>query len=259
MSGDQRAALIWKAKLAEQAERYDDMAEAMREVASMDDDTEPSTEDRNLLSVAYKNVIGARRASWRILSSIEQKEQSRGNDSSVELAKEYRSKVEKELHDICGEVLQVIENQLIPSSTTSESKVFYHKMAADYYRYLAEFQRGDDRKAATEKSLASYKQATEVASELSATHPIRLGLALNFSVFYFEILNKPDQACELAQGAFEQAFSEMDSVQDETYKDSTLILQLIKDNLSLWTTDAQQEGGDTNKEVVQDLEDEEAS
>ena len=253
--GEDRNALIWQAKLAEQAERYDDMADAMKRVAAMGG--EPSAEDRNLLSVAYKNVIGARRASWRILSSIEQKEVSRGNDSSVALVREYRTTVEKELHKICEDVLDVIQTHLIPSGDAPESKVFYLKMAADYYRYQAEFQQGDGRKKATEESLASYNKASETASELQATHPIRLGLALNFSVFYFEILNAPERACKLAQAAYEDAIAGLDSIQDETYKDSTLILQLIKDNLALWTTDVQEEGGDINKEVVQDLEDEE--
>ncbi|MCP6198822.1 14-3-3 family protein, partial [Klebsiella pneumoniae] len=70
---------MYKAKLAEQAERYDEMVEAMKNVASRNvSDNELTVEERNLLSVAYKNVIGARRASWRIISSIEQKEETKG-------------------------------------------------------------------------------------------------------------------------------------------------------------------------------------
>jgi 14-3-3 protein epsilon len=112
---------------------------------------------------------------------------------------------------------------------------------------LAEFAVGDKRKASADKSLDAYKAATEVAhTDLAPTHPIRLGLALNFSVFYYEILNAPDQACHLAKQAFDDAIAgssfpppyiealigiELDTLSEESYKDSTLIMQLLRDNL----------------------------
>ena len=81
------------------------------------------------------------------------------------------------------------------------------------------------------------KNATDVAqTELTPTHPIRLGLALNFSVFYYEILNSPDRACHLAKSAFDDAIAELDSLSEESYRDSTLIMQLLRDNLTLWTS-----------------------
>ncbi|RWV87128.1 hypothetical protein BHE74_00031803, partial [Ensete ventricosum] len=95
---------------------------------------ELTVEERNLLSVAYKNVIGARRASWRIISSIEQKEECRGNEDHVFLIKEYRGKIEAELSKICDGILKLLDSHLIPSSTTAESKVFYLKMKGDYHR-----------------------------------------------------------------------------------------------------------------------------
>ncbi len=102
----------------------------------------------------------------------------------------------------------------------------------DYHRYLAEFAIAEKRKESADKSLEAYKAATEVAqTELAPTHPIRLGLALNFSVFYYEILNSPDQACHLAKQAFDDAIAELDTLSEESYKDSTLIMQLLRDNL----------------------------
>lgn len=98
----------------------------MKNVASADQ--ELSVEERNLLSVAYKNVIGARRASWRIVTSIEQKEESKGNESQVGLIKEYRQKIEAELAKICEDILEVLDEHLIKSAQSGESKVFYHKM-----------------------------------------------------------------------------------------------------------------------------------
>jgi len=242
---------VYMAKLAEQAERYEEMVEFMEKVTSTAADGEELTiEERNLLSVAYKNVIGARRASWRIVSSIEQKEESRGNEDHVAAIRDYRSKIESELTSICNGILKLLDSHLIPSASASDSKVFYLKMKGDYHRYLAEFKTGSDRKDAAESTLSAYKAAQEIAvAELAPTHPIRLGLALNFSVFYYEILNSPDRACTLAKQAFDEAIAELDTLGEESYKDSTLIMQLLRDNLTLWTSDMQDDGVDEIKEA----------
>eukprot|EP01028_Stygiella_incarcerata_P013153 TRINITY_DN81569_c0_g1_i1.p1 TRINITY_DN81569_c0_g1~~TRINITY_DN81569_c0_g1_i1.p1 ORF type:complete len:254 (-),score=84.41 TRINITY_DN81569_c0_g1_i1:227-988(-) len=244
---DERENTVFLAKLAEQAERYDEMVEAMKKVAKLD--VELSVEERNLLSVAYKNVIGARRASWRIVSSIEQKEENKGNDEHVKMIREYRQKIEGELKNICEDILVILNEHLITNAKTSESRVFYYKMKGDYHRYLAEFLTSDVRKDAAENSLVAYRAATDIAmTDLPPTHPIRLGLALNFSVFYYEILNSPDRACQLAKQAFDDAIAELDTLSEESYKDSTLIMQLLRDNLTLWTSDLQGEDGDDKDE-----------
>ncbi|CAN1352002.1 14-3-3-like protein B [Linum perenne] len=221
----ERDQFVYTAKLAEQAERYEEMVEAMKNLAKLD--VELTIEERNLLSVGYKNVIGARRASWRILSSIEQKEESRGNEVNAKRIKDYRNKVENELADICNDVMVVIDEHLIPAAPTGESAIFYYKMKGDYYRYLAEFKSGSEKKEAGENSMKAYE------------------LALNFSVFYYEILNSPERACHLAKQAFDEAISELDTLNEESYKDSTLIMQLLRDNLTLWTSDIAEDGGDS--------------
>ncbi|EFN72044.1 14-3-3 protein zeta [Camponotus floridanus] len=300
--------LVQRAKLAEQAERYDDMASAMKAVTETG--VELSNEERNLLSVAYKNVVGARRSSWRVISSIEQK--TEGSERKQQMAKEYREKVEKELREICYDVLGLLDKYLIPKASNAESKVFYLKMKGDYYRYLAEVATGETRNTVVDDSQKAYQDAFEISkSKMQPTHPIRLGLALNFSVFYYEILNSPDKACQLAKQAdlhfaavvedsqkayqeafdiakakmqpthpirlglalnfsvfyyeiinsparachlakqaFDDAIAELDTLNEDSYKDSTLIMQLLRDNLTLWTSDTQgdgdepQEGGD---------------
>ncbi|RWS31628.1 14-3-3 protein zeta-like protein, partial [Leptotrombidium deliense] len=289
--------LVQRAKLAEQAERYDDMAQAMKQVTETG--VELSNEERNLLSVAYKNVVGARRSSWRVISSIEQK--TEGSERKQQMAREYREKVEKELREICYDVLGLLDKYLIPKASNAESKVFYLKMKGDYYRYLAEVATGDQRTSVVDESQKAYQEAFDISkskmqpthpirlglalnfsvfyyeilnspdkacqlakqsqgsyqeafdlskSKMQPTHPIRLGLALNFSVFYYEILNAPDRACHLAKQAFDDAIAELDTLNEDSYKDSTLIMQLLRDNLTLWTSDTQgdgdeqQEGGD---------------
>jgi len=230
---------IYMARLAEQAERYDEMSEAMKKVAQLND--ELSVEERNLLSVAYKNVVGSRRASLRIISSIEQKEESRGKEDHLVKAREYRKKVEKELTAICDDILEVLDKHLILNSSAAESKVFYHKMKGDYHRYLAESTTGEPRAASADKALQAYKAASEISQELLPTNPIRLGLALNFSVFYYEIMSSPDNAIQLAKQAFDNAIEQLESLTDESYKDSTLIMQLLRDNITLWTSNAEED------------------
>jgi len=233
--------LVQRAKLAEQAERYDDMAGSMKAVTETG--IELSNEERNLLSVAYKNVVGARRSSWRVISSIEQK--TEGSERKQQMAKEYREKVEKELRDICNDVLALLDKFLIAKASNAESKVFYLKMKGDYYRYLAEVALGDSKTAVIADSQQAYQDAFEISkSKMQPTHPIRLGLALNFSVFYYEILNSPDRACHLAKQAFDDAIAELDTLNEDSYKDSTLIMQLLRDNLTLWTSDTTGEGDD---------------
>ncbi|XP_062164165.1 14-3-3-like protein [Alnus glutinosa] len=248
---------VYMAKLAEQAERYEEMVEFMEKVTAAVESEELSVEERNLLSVAYKNVIGARRASWRIISSIEQKEESRGNEDHVATIRDYRSKIESELSNICDGILKLLDTRLIPSASSGDSKVFYLKMKGDYHRYLAEFKTGADRKEAAESTLTAYKAAQDIANtELAPTHPIRLGLALNFSVFHYEILNSPDRACNLAKQAFDEAIAELDTLGEESYKDSTLIMQLLRDNLTLWSSDMQDDGADEIKEAAPKRDDE---
>ncbi|CAM9278410.1 unnamed protein product [Ascophyllum nodosum] len=244
--------LVYMAKLAEQAERFDEMVDHMKAVAQQP--KELSVEERNLLSVAYKNVIGSRRASWRVISSIEGKDTV---SDQLPLIRDYKSKIETELTDICDDILKIIESELIPNSTSEEGKVFYYKMKGDYHRYLAEFQSADERKTSASDALDAYQSASKLANQdLPPTHPIRLGLALNFSVFYYEILNSPDNACDLAKAAFDDAIAELDTLSEESYKDSTLIMQLLRDNLTLWTSDqgeAEEAPGNADGTVVEDL------
>jgi len=241
--------LIQRAKLAEQAERYDDMASAMKEVTKTTENP-LTTEERNLLSVAYKNIVGAKRSSWRVISSIEQKATEK-----EELAREYRKKIEVELHEVCNEVLDLLDKYLVnkaidaaeESATSAESAVFFLKMKGDYFRYLAEVADQEDKKAVVGKADDAYKKAFEVSEkELKSTNPIRLGLALNYSVFHYEIRSQPSEACSLAKKAFDNAIAELDSLPEDSYKDSTLIMQLLRDNLTLWTAD--QQDGENNDE-----------
>ena len=166
------------------------MVTYMKEVAKLGG--ELTVDERNLLSVAYKNVVGTRRASWRIISSIEQKEESKGSDKHVGTIREYRHKIESELEKVCQDVLDVLDESLIPNAASGESKVFYHKMfvcadarssdaprvivwqisdascdrKGDYHRYLGEFASGEKRKVAATAAHEAYKVQDPVPDAL---------------------------------------------------------------------------------------------
>jgi len=244
---DERKNLVFMARTAETAERYDDMCKFMRALVEWTNSskTDLTVEERNLLSVAYKNVIGARRASWRTLNVDEHKDD--------ELIKIYKKQVEAELDVICKDVLSLLSDILLMNNTEeNESRVFYLKMAGDYYRYLAEFvtDQSYDKKAAE-----FYEKALTLAQKkLNPTHPIRLGLALNYSVCFYEVLKDKQKACDLAKTAFDQAISKLDKLDEASYKDSTLIMQLLRDNLTLWTSDQNEENSRIAVEDVNDTE-----
>jgi len=259
------------AQIAETAERYENMVSCMKALVeeALEKKQALTNDQRNLLSVAYKNVVGTKRNAWRTLN------ESTTSDSEQEdvkkLAAMYKAKVEEELHTTCKEVLGYLDklaeaNALVlkeggiseaPTNdeveafvqkiekdkelnSVVESQVFFLKMKGDYYRYLCEalMASGVAKSMKYDESCETeYKAAQAWASGLPPTHPTRLGLALNLSVCYYEILEKRQEAQNLAKEAFDQAIDKLDSLNDVSYKDSTLIMQLLRDNLTIWTAE----------------------
>jgi len=235
--------LVELVRVAETAERYEDMCKFVEKLVKMKSKNgeDLDVDERNLLSVAYKNVVGAKRASWRTLAGG-------FDDADEDLLKKYKTIVENELEAICNEVITLLQDHLCKNvkGNGDETEVFYLKMCGDYYRYLSEFNTEPEDKATEIKKNAEkyYKEAMDVAeANLNETHPTRLGLALNFSVCYYEILKEPEKACDLAKKSFDAAIEKLDTLNDASYKDSTLIMQLLRDNLTLWTS-SQDDGDD---------------
>jgi methylthioribose-1-phosphate isomerase len=233
------AKVIDLVRIAETAERYEDMCVFVKTLvklkAAKGEDLD--VDERNLLSVAYKNVVGQARSSWRTLNAG-------FDDCDQDLINRYKLIIEKQLEGICLEIIELLKENLCQTvkGNGDETEVFYLKMCGDYYRYMSEFNDDEKYKHSAEEF---YKKAMDVAeANLSETHPTRLGLALNFSVCYYEILKQPEKACDLAKKSFDAAIEKLDTLNDASYKDSTLIMQLLRDNLTLWTseeTDAEHE------------------
>jgi 14-3-3 protein epsilon len=165
-----------------------EMVDHVAEFSQVSED-ELTIEERNILSVAFKNVVGTRRAAWRVISLIERKENKKGSTANADKAKRYKQDIEEELTGFCHRILTLVNKDLIPKCKSDEGKVFLFKMKGDYYRYIAEYASGGDKTEAAKDAENAYAFAHDLAEkELPSTHPLRLGLALNYSVYYYEIM-----------------------------------------------------------------------
>jgi hypothetical protein len=126
----------------------------------------------------------------------------------------------------------------------NEAKAFFVKMVGDYYRYIAETAQGEKLEQVKREALKAYNEA--IGIQLPPCNPIRLGLALNFSVFHYEVMKDHKQACVLADEALQQALEKIDDLGEDDFRDAKSIIELLKENLTLWKEE--EEGGDNNVE-----------
>ena len=233
---------VYLAMLAEQCSRYEDMMAFLEEmVKSKSEDL--SSDERNLLSIAYKNTISLDRQAIRTLLAYESKEAKKAESPYLEYIREYKQKVQKELEDLCNKICETIDTNLLPKANTDEAKVFYHKMKGDYYRYIAENVDGDTKKKYSDLGLSAYNAALDAANSIDYKNPIKLGLALNLSVFYYEVVGDKEQACKLAQETLDkskEALNGVDEEEDEV-KDAMSIVNLLQENLSMWNSENDEE------------------
>jgi hypothetical protein len=227
---------IFMARVAEQAERFDDMVHYLQEVVKSKSE-DFTTEERNLLSVGFKNQIGSKRTAIRTISAIEQNPKySKFNEGLTG----YKKKIEQELYTQCIDIVNIVKDECMKVAATDETKAFFYKMIGDYYRYVAECAQGDQLDTVKNGALENYQLAQTSSETLNACNPIRLGLALNFSVFHYEVMNNHKQACELGEAALSDALEKIDDVDEETFRDAKSIIELLKENLSLWKEEEEQ-------------------
>lgn len=231
-----REEYVYLAKLYEKAERFPDMIKSINKYVELD--PKLTKEERNLLSAGYKNIISDKRSNWRLLNNLERKEEEKKNMTQSANIKEVKSKIEKELNDICDQIQSLIDKFLVPNATDVENKVFYLKLKADYFRYKCEFANDKEFEDACANAEKVYKEAYELSNkEMPITNSTRLGLDLNFSVFYYEIKGLKEEACNIAKNAFDEAMKNLDDLEKSKAKDTLLIIQLLKENLILWTSE----------------------
>ena len=171
---------------------------------------------------------------------MERKEEKK-NSTQISNIREIKGTIEKELSQICEDIQKIVDKYLVPNATDSEMKVFFLKLKGDYYRYKCELD-GKDFEETCNKAEKVYKEAYEIANkDIPITNSTRLGLALNYSVFYYEIKGLKEEACNIAKNAFDEAMKVLDDLEKSKAKDTLLIVQLLKENLILWSSEMNEE------------------
>ncbi|KAL3092334.1 hypothetical protein niasHT_028571 [Heterodera trifolii] len=236
--GEQRDELVQRAKLAEQAERYDDMAKAMKKLVEMD--AKLDEEERNLLSIAYRKAVGARRTSRRIINSAQHRPKLTEKQKGI--ADALKKEVEHDMEQKGREALDLLDKILIPKVDEPVAKVTYLRMKADFHRYMAEIKEAENDDL--HKAKQSYEEAWDIAQQkIRPSHPIRLGVALNFAVFLHEFMKMPEEGRKLAQKAHDDGNADLlADTSGESYLESIGILEKLDDNLRIWAATQQQDG-----------------
>ena len=232
---------VYLAMLAEQCNRFEEMTEFLEDfLKSKDKDL--NSDERNLLSIAYKNSVSSRRSALRTIMAYEMKEKKKENSAFLPYIQEYKRKVETELTQMSNNIIYTIDSFLLKRAEEFEGKVFYLKMKGDYNRYVAEYAQGELKQQVAESALDAYKQASDLAQNLPPVHPISLGLALNFSVFYYEVMSDHETACKIAQDTLDATFKDLPNMDedDESNRDAMAIISLLKENLEMWKYEAEE-------------------
>lgn len=240
LSNKSRNEIIYLARLYERAEKYSDMIKCIIKFIELKPNL--TVDERNILAAGYKNVIGAKRFSWRYLYNQMKKEEKSNNFLASNYVNEIKSKIENEIRSICKEVDLLVDDYLLPQAEDAEYKVYYLKMKADYIRYLCEFTKDEENENNMYLAEKAYKEAYEIAEKsLPITSTTRLGTILNYSVFFFEIKNLREEASKIAKDALDEGLKVLDDLEKNKQKDTILIIQLLMENLIVWNSEDKDE------------------
>jgi hypothetical protein len=238
MSELSREENVFMAKLYESTEKFDKMVECIN--AYVVQNPVLNKEEVNLLSSGYKNVINRKRIAWRDLVT-KNNEDLTTKKKKAEIVAELKKEAEDEIISIADRLLVIIEKYLIPNAKTDENKVLFLKMKADFYRYKAEITDGKDYEENHKLSESAYSEGYKLSEQLPISNPVRMGLTLNFSVLYYEVKLQRDKALSIAEKAYAESLTIIDELDKTLSKDTLLIIQLLKDNISKWKNDGEEE------------------
>ena len=228
---------LYLMKLFQRTERYPEMVKAINKY--IEQNPKLSKDEQKLLVDGYKNIISDKRNSLRLLQNLIKKEEDGAqlinHKKQINIIKE---KIQNELLSIFKEIHAILDKYLIPNAQDSQTKIFYMKIKADYYRYHCEFAEGDEFEEAKNNALKIYKEAYDIAlKDINIYNSIRLGLALNYSVFKYEIMDSKNEAYDIAQKAYDDAMKVVDDVEKDRTSDNLLLIQLLKENLNMWNNE----------------------
>jgi 14-3-3 protein epsilon len=220
------------AQVALIAERYEDASKYIEDLIKKKKD-DLTKEEKNIFYNSFKYIINSKRNAWQNANYMEEKEKEKTSDR-ITIIQNYKNILETEIFDICKNVISLINNFLLTKTILDESKIFFLKMKGDYYRYLCEFKSLSENKNYVEESEKNYKMAVELSQNISWINPVKLGLYLNYSVFFYEIKKDTKKAKQMAKDTIKSAKKYSDKLKEEHDKDAEMTIQTLKDNINYW-------------------------
>ena len=234
-----REEYVYLSKLYEKAERYPDMIKSIQKMIAISPVL--SKEECDILSTGYKNMITDKRNSWRILNSLERREKKK-KSHIVNHIKEIKTHIENEIREICIELQNLIDKYLLPNVNDHENEVCFHKLKADYYRYICEFAEGKEKEENLKNAEEFYKKAfNNSVKNLPVNNCTRVGLALNYAIFLYEIKGDKKTAFDMAKKSFDESMKFADDLEKPKCRDTLFIIQLLKENLIFWSSEMNEE------------------
>ena len=230
---------LFLTKLFNCSENYPDMVKAINKYIELN--PKLSKEENKLLCNAYKNVVSDKRNSLQILLNYAKKEESKPVNKLHEISI-IKEKIISELKEIFKEIHSMLDRYLIPNAQDSESKILYMKLKADYYRYHCEFAEGEEFEEISNNARKIYKEAFDLAEkELPLYNEVRLGLVLNYSVFEYDIMDNKNEGLEMASKIYNDTMKILDDVEKKRSSDNLLLIQIIKENINIWSNETEEE------------------
>ena len=214
------------------AERYEDASKCLEDLIKKKKE-DLTKEEKNIFYNSNKYIINSKRCSLRSTNLIEEREKKHSSQY-IPIATNFKNILESEITEICKNIINLINNYLLKKIIVEESKVFYLKMKGDYCRYLCEILNSNENQNYIEECEKSYREANDLAQNFPWTNPVRLGLSLNYSVFYYDIKKNVNQAIKVAKEAIKGAKKQFDKIKEEEDKDTALTLQTLKENVLIW-------------------------
>ena len=223
---------VYLSKLYEKAQRFEDMISSINKFIELN--PKLSKEERNILSAGFKNILFDKRENWRFLSSMERKKKKKKSKQVIYI-QEIKNHIEKEIRNVVENVHNLIDKYLINNCVDNESKIFYMRLKADHYRYLCEISKEKDLLEKTEKI---YKEAYNMSmKELPHINNERIGVCLNFALFYYEIKGDKKEGYRIAKNCFEESMKYLEELEKFKSKDALMLIQLLKENLIFWSSE----------------------
>ena len=240
-----REELIFLSKLYTKAELYKEVINYIKEFIKLNPKIEK--EECDIISTGFKNMISDKRASWFTLNSMEHKEKKKKRNTVKEI-KEIKNHIENEIRETCKELQDLIDKELLPKNEEDEILVFLYKLKADYFRYICEFAEGNEYQDNLIKAEEYYKKAYEIADKkLPIINCNRVSVALNYAIFLYETKKDKKSGFDIAQNTFKESMKFIDDLEKPKYRDTLLIIQLLKENIIFWNS----EMGDEEEKLIE--------